>query len=691
MKTVAIIQARMGSTRLPGKVLMKLGGVPVLRRVYDRASQIGGIGAVLVATTTSAADDELVQFCESEGIPVFRGSEADVLDRYVQAARFVRADAIMRITADCPFLDPEESGRVLHGFLADALCDYASNIEPPTLPDGLDTEVVKMSALEWVWKNVAETPAREHVTLYIRQHRDQFRCINVQHVPNLSAHRWTLDEPRDFDFLSAVAAKLDVMHRQGTLSEILGIIKASPEILRMNAHIERNEGLKKSLDEWSQTPGEGRGQALYRKARTLIPGGTQLLSKRPEMFLPKQWPAYYSRAKGVDVWDLDGKKYIDMAYNGIGACILGACDPDVDAAVTSAVQAGSMSTLNAPEEVELAELLCELHPWAQMARYARCGGEAMAIAVRIARAATGRDRVAFCGYHGWNDWYLAANLSEEKALDGHLLSGLQPAGVPRGLIGTALPFRYNRIAELEAIVAGHGKELAAIVMEPIRDRDPDPGFLERVRELATTTGAVLIFDEITAGFRLNTGGAHLLCGVNPDVAIFAKAISNGYPMAAIIGRREIMEAAQTTFISSTYWTERIGPAAAIATIRKHRRCNVAEHLVRVGSAVRDGWETAAREAGLELDVGGIRPLGHFSFRGEQKQAAKTLFVQLMLARGFLASTAFYATYAHHDEHVKDYVVAVEEVFGEIASALSSGTLLHKLKGPVAHTGFQRLT
>ena len=224
------------------------------------------------------------------------------------------------------------------------------------------------------------------------------------------------------------------------------------------------------------------GQVLYRKAKTRIPGGTQLLSKRPEMFLPENWPAYYSRAKGSQVWDLDGNAYYDMSYNGIAACILGAADPDVEEAVIAAVRAGSMSTLNPPEEVELADLLCELHPWAEMVRYARCGGEAMAVAVRIARAHTGRDRVAFCGYHGWHDWYLAANLAEDHALDGHLIPGLAPAGVPRGLMGTALPFRYNHIEELAAIVAKHGNEIGAVVMEPIRNFEPVPGFLEQVRQ-----------------------------------------------------------------------------------------------------------------------------------------------------------------------------------------------------------------
>ena len=432
------------------------------------------------------------------------------------------------------------------------------------------------------------------------------------------------------------------------------------------------------------------GQALYRKAKTRIPGGTQLLSKRPEMFLPENWPAYYSRAKGSQVWDLDGNAYYDMSYNGIAACILGAADPDVEEAVIAAVRAGSMSTLNPPEEVELADLLCELHPWADMVRYARCGGEAMAMAVRIARAHTGRDRVAFCGYHGWHDWYLAANLAEDHALDGHLIPGLAPAGVPRGLMGTALPFRYNHIEELAAIVAKHGNEIGAVVMEPIRNFEPVPGFLEQVRQTCDRIGAVLVVDEVSVGWRLNTGGAHLVYDLRPDIAVFAKAISNGYPMAAIIGTRDIMQSAQITFVSSTYWTERIGPAAALATIRKHRRENVPQHLHRIGQMVRDGWGVAAERTGLPITIGGLVPLSHFAIQHPEAQAATTLFTQLMLERGFLATKAFYTTFAHQDAVIEEYLQAAEDVFGVVAQALERGTVKSLLDGPVAHAGFTRL-
>jgi glutamate-1-semialdehyde aminotransferase len=435
----------------------------------------------------------------------------------------------------------------------------------------------------------------------------------------------------------------------------------------------------------------GAGQRLYERAKGRIPGGTQLLSKRPEMFLPEHWPSYYSKAKGVEVWDLDGNCFIDMSTNGIGSCILGAADPDVNEAVKAAVDSGSMSTLNAPEEVELAELLCELHPWADMVRYARCGGEAMTVAVRISRACTGRDRLAFCGYHGWHDWYLAANLAEEKALDGHLLPGLAPAGVPRGLMGTALPFRYNHLEELLAIADKYGNELAAIVMEPRRDHEPQPGFLEGVREVASKTGAVFIIDEVSAGFRLTTGGAHLLYNIEPDMAVFAKAISNGYPMAAIIGRGAIMEAAQNTFISSTYWTERIGPVAALAMIRKHGERDVSKHLVQIGQKVQVGWRDAANETGLSVEVGGMYPMSHFVIEHEEGLAAHTFFTQVMLEKGFLASRAFYATYAHRDEHVESYLAVVREAFIMIAEALKSKSLISKLNGPIAHAGFRRLT
>ena len=419
---------------------------------------------------------------------------------------------------------------------------------------------------------------------------------------------------------------------------------------------------------------------------------TQLLSKRPDMFSLGIWPGYYSKAKGVEVWDLDGNRYIDMSIGGIGANVLGYCDPDVDTAVMEAIVKGSSSSLNCAEEVELADLLCELHPWADMVRYARTGGEAMTMAIRIARAHTGRDKVAFCGYHGWHDWYLAANLGTENALGEHLISGLNPAGVPKRLTGTAFPFRYNQLEEIKSIIANHGKDLAAIVMEPIRNFEPEPGFIEGIRGLADECGAVFIVDEISAGFRYNTGGAHLkFFSEMPDMAVFSKALGNGYPISAIIGKQKIMQAAQKTFISSTNWTERIGPSAAIAMIQKHRKLDVGNRLVQIGEKVNNGWKILARKHGLSIDVGGIKPMSHFSFEYKNSQEIKAYFIQLMLEQGFLASNVFYAMYAHSKENIQAYIEATDTSFSEIAYALDCGDLSTKLRGKPSSIGFQRLS
>lgn len=435
---------------------------------------------------------------------------------------------------------------------------------------------------------------------------------------------------------------------------------------------------------------EGKGQRLWKKAKTLIPGGNQLLSKRAELFLPEHWPAYYSKAKGPYVWDLDGRKYLDMCNMGVGSCSLGYADPDVSRAVIDAVKRSAMCTLNSPEEVELAELLCKIHPWADMVRYARSGGESMAIAVRIARAYTDRETVAFCGYHGWSDWYLATNLKDKNGLNDHLLKGLEPKGVPTSLTGTILPFHYNRLEELERIVKQtHGK-LAAIVMEPVHTSEPEKGFLEGVRAIADRVGAVLIFDEITIGWKLTVGGSHLVYGVTPDMAVFAKAMSNGHPMAAIIGKQRIMQAAQETFISSTYWTDRVGPAAALATIKKMQKINLPRHLSRISKRVRQIWESAAKKYGLTITTPEVPVILTFAFSGEDAQAAKTLFVQEMLRRKILATSLFYASYAHTEKHLVPYEKAVTEVFGIIARARKEGGVKKLLKGPIAHTGFQRL-
>lgn len=433
-----------------------------------------------------------------------------------------------------------------------------------------------------------------------------------------------------------------------------------------------------------------RGQDLWEEAKHLIPGGNQLLSKRAERFLPGFWPAYYTKAKGCKVWDLDDNEYYDFAQMGVGSCVLGYADDDVNDAVLRAVQDGNMSTLNCFEEIELAKRLTEIHPWADAARFARTGGEACAVAIRIARASAGKGRVAFCGYHGWHDWYLAANLGNSSNLDGQLLPGLQPAGVPRGLKDSALPFSYNQADELEALFSTHD-DIGVVIMEPQRGHAPEPGFLERVRELASENGAVLIFDEVTSGFRMNFGGIHMLYGVNPDIAVFGKALGNGYPIAAIIGTGAVMDAAQDSFISSTMWTERTGYAAALATLNKMESESVPEKLISLGEYLNAGWEKLAAKHGVEITIDGIPPLTHISFQHDDAMALQTLYTQEMLKKGYLVGAAVYMTAAYTTDIIDAFLHDSDDVFAQMRTAIDSGDIRPFLDGDVIMAGFKRLT
>lgn len=433
----------------------------------------------------------------------------------------------------------------------------------------------------------------------------------------------------------------------------------------------------------------GKGQELYKKAKTLIPGGTMLLSKRPEMFLPEHWPSYFSKAKGCKVWDLDGKELIDMSIMGIGTNTLGYGNDEVDAAVMETIKNGNMSTLSCPEEVYLAEKLVELNPWADMVRFARSGGEANSIAIRIARAASGRDKVAICGYHGWHDWYLAANHNTSDELSGHLLPGLNPNGVPKNLKDTIYPFHYNNYEELLSITENN--DIGVIKMEVVRNFGPEDNFLQKVRDLATRKNIVLIFDECTSGFRETFGGIYKKYNVEPDMAMYGKTIGNGYALTAVVGKRSVMEAAQTTFISSTFWTERIGPTAALAALGVMERLKSWEIITAIGKKMKLGWQQLADTHKLAITQSGIPALSTYSFDSADALAYKTLIAQEMLKKGFLASTNFYACTEHTPDKFELYLNALDEVFTVIAKC-ENGTqkVADLLEGPVVHSGFKRL-
>jgi glutamate-1-semialdehyde 2,1-aminomutase len=676
MYVVAIVQARMGSTRLPGKVLKQIVNKPMIELLLMRLSKAKEVDEIIVATSTNAQNDKLQSIVENLGYKCTRGSEDDVLNRYYKSAKSVNADIVVRITGDCPLVDSVLVDECIQSY-KNSKVDYFSNTDPVTYPDGLDIEVISFKSIE---KSNNETNSdfdREHVTPYIRNSA-VFLKSSMRYTEDLSNQRWTVDEPEDLVIVTNIFE-----HFSPNIffdwKQVLELKRSQPGLFQANINIINNEGATMGI-----------GQKLYKRAKKIIPGGSMLLSKRPEMFLPEKWPAYFSKSKGCKVWDLDGKEYIDMSIMGIGTNTLGYGHPEVDEAVSRAIKDGNMSTFNCPEEVYLAEKLVEIHPWADMVRFARSGGEINSIAVRIARAATGRDKIAICGYHGWHDWYLSTNLNSDKNLDGHLLPGLQPNGVPRGLVGTTLPFDYNDIDQLEKIIKDNHGEIAAIKMEVSRNEGPKDGYLQKVRELATENNIVLIFDECTSGFRETLGGLHKKFNVDPDLAVFAKALGNGYAISACIGKDKFMQAAQQTFISSTFWTERIGSAAALKTIEVMSRTKSWDKITKIGENIGGLWKGLGDKYSLDMNISGLPAVQSYSFVSDDNIKYKTLVTQEMLKKGFLSTPLLFASVSHSEKIIKSYIEALDECFSLVRDCEDGKSVDSLLDGPVCHSGFKRL-
>ena len=672
---IAIVQARMGSTHLPRKVMLPIGtNIPMIEILLSRLSHSKEIDQVIVATSTDHRNKPLVEHVKGLGFDVFQGSERDVLQRYYQAASSYSPDAIVRITGDCPLVDPEVVDLVVKQYKSTG-ADYVSNVIPQTYPDGLDVEVFSMKSLIAACEQAETSFQREHVTPYIRD-SGNFKVSNVAYVEDYSIERWTVDEPEDYEVVKLIFEYFSP-EIHFSWKDVIELKDSEPERFLANKHVVQNEGATM-----------GTGQKLWRRAKRVISGDNILLFKRTEMFLPEQWPTYFSKSKGCKVWDLDGREYIDMSIVSNGANILGYGHYEVDEAVVEVVQSGNMSTLNCPEEVYLAERLIELHSWADMVRLARTGGEANDIAIHVARAASGKDKVAVCGYHSWHDWYLATNLSDKNGSNDHLLPGLESLGVPQELREKTLLFRYNNFEELEQIVKDN--DIGVIKMEVQHDEPPQNGFLQKVRKLATDKNIVLIFDECTSGFRETFGGLHKKYDVEPDVAVFGKSLGNGYSISGIVGRRAVMEAAQSIFINNTFWTERVGPIAALKTLDIMERDQSWGKITSTGLGIRDRWQRLADLCGLIVDHWGLPAMTGFSIQSPYSLVYKAFITQEMLTKGYLSTNIIYVSTEHTDEVIDGYFEALAPLFMVIQECEEGRDPLGLLDGPVFYAGFKRL-
>jgi len=679
MSIVAIIQARMGSTRFPGKVLEDLRGTPVLGWVVTAARAIPGVDEAVVATSDSDADAELRDWCDAQAIRCVTGSQDDVLDRYRTAAQAVGARLVLRLTADCPFLDPWVCGQVL-ALLERSGADYASNVDPPSWPDGLDCEAFTRHALEEAARRATRRLDREHVTPYLRANRCRFRLLNLRcPLPGLSRERWTVDRPPDLEFLRATAEHLPATGPVSFL-DVLRVLDAHPELREINKDRVPNEGfLTSRLDEGSyRTQGYASSWRMLDRARKVIPLGSQTFSKSYNQYPYRDGPLFLTHGDGGRVWDVDGNEYVDLVC-GLLPVVLGYRDPDVDAAVAKQLDAGVTFSLATELEIELAERLVEIIPCAEMVRFGKNGTDVTSAAIRIARACTGRDRVAVCGYHGWQDWYIGSTVRNR--------------GVPEATRALTHTFKYNDLDSLQQILESHPAEFAAVILEPMNTERPAPGFLESVATITRDQGAVLIFDEVVTGFRYALGGAQELFGVTPDLAAFGKALGNGHPISAVVGRADLMRELEQTFYSSTFGGESISLAAAIAVVDKLRREPVIERLWATGRSLAGGVRELIAQRDLDdvVQLDGLDPWILLRFEDHpagRGPALRTLVIRELLARGVLSLGTHNICYAHDEADIAWVLHAYEAALDTLSDAVIAGNVEENLGIPVIEPVFQ---
>lgn len=678
---VALIQARMGSSRFPGKVLEDLVGHPMLWHVVHRVRQAKRVDQVVVATTDRAVDDPVVRFCDREGILCYRGNEQDVLDRFYQAAKASQADVVVRITADCPLIDPAVIDKVVERFQRGD-CDYACNIIRYTYPDGLDTEVFSFAALERAWNEAEKPSEREHVTPYLRTGR--FRVANVENELPVSPaqHRWTVDHPADLEFVRKVYQAFSANGNFG-FREVFDLLKERPDLATIQAETITNEGYYKSLYQQARAEKAPKrplqqSQAWLERAKKVIPSCAQTFSKGYTQYVQGVAPIFLERGKGCRVWDVDGNEYIDYVQ-GLLPNILGYAHEEVNAAAAAQLAQGHSFSLPHPLEVQLAERLTRMIPCAEMVRFGKNGSDATSGAVRAARAFTGRERVACCGYHGWQDWYIG--------------STTRNAGVPKAVRDLTHPFPYNDLATLEKLLEQHPGEFAAVIMEPVNFVEPARGFLEGVKNLAQRHGALLIFDEICSGFHFGLGGAQKLFGVTPDLACFGKAMGNGFPISCVVGRADVMRTFDDIFYSFTFAGEVASMAAGMKVLDILEQTDALARMESNGRTLQDGINAMGKEAGLGSRIKAVgRPqwslLKFFDEKGIDSPLVKNLFQQEAVKRGVLLLATHNMTAAHDTTAIHQTLEIYAEVLKTLAGWLRDSDPARFLEGPMSQPVFR---
>lgn len=677
-KIVAIVQARMGSTRLPGKVLVDLAGRPAIARLLERLTTAPGVDQVWVACSDRPADDPLAETVAALGVPVFRGDENDVLSRYAAVAERTGADAVVRITGDCPLVDPAVVGQVVAAWRA-STADFVSNTLVRSFPDGLDVEVFSRAALDRAHAEAEHPFLRMHVTPYIHGRlKDRlpwggFSNEQVVHSQDFSHLRWTLDEPADRDFLARVFAELPA---DAGWQQVVALLTRRPDLLIVNRQIGLNEGSARDLDGVAVRAFDASNATFERSAR-VIPLASQTFSKSYQQWVRGATPLFLDHGRGARVFDVDGNGYIDYVL-GLLPVVLGYRDPDVDRAILDQLEKGITFSLPHPLEVEVAERLTRLIPSAEKVRFGKNGSDVTTAAIRLARAHTGRDHVLMAGYHGWHDWYIGTTTRN--------------LGVPDDVLALSDKFPFNDADALQKLLEQAPNRYAAVILEPAGTERPAPGFLERVRELTEKYGVVLVFDEIVTGFRVNLGGAQAEYGVTPDLSCFGKAMGNGMPISALVGRAEVMARMEDIFFSATFGGEALSLAAAKATIDKLERDRVVPRLKALGTSLSQQANAAIERAGMS-GVLAVTDVDWWPRLNPVKPPVDPwLLVSLMrqefVARGLLLGASFNLCLAHDDQAVvSETLGSFEAALGAVRDALDSPDPAARLRGAMVQPTF----
>ncbi len=671
LKTLAILQARSSSHRLPAKVLKPILGQPMLMRQIERIRRAKEINKLVVATSVEASDDHLAGMCAQNDIECFRGSLDDVLDRFYVAAKHYHPEYVVRLTGDCPLTDPEVIDQVLRYFFEGGF-DYATNGLQPTYPDGLDVEVMRFESLQVAWKEAKLPSERQHVTPFIHGNPERFRIGHYRGASDHSFLRWTVDEPLDFELVTQIYETLYPENPNFGSQDILDLLEKNPALKTWNTQIRRNEGYAKSLKEDGERQMDSRYQKseeLLERAQRTIPLGSQTFSKSKTQFPFGVSPYFIKCAKGSRAWDVDGNEYVDF-INSLAAVTLGYNDPDVTSAVKAQLEDGVIFSLPHSLEMQVAEKIVEMVPCAEKVRFGKNGSDATSGAIRLARAYTGRDHVAICGYHGWQDWYIGATARN--------------LGVPVSTRELTHTFTYNDVDSLHRLFEKHPGEFAAVILEPMNTTEPKDNFLEKIKELTAKNGAVLVFDETVTGFRYSNGGAQEFFNVTPDLSTFGKGLANGYPVSAVAGRSDIMKLMEEVFFSFTFGGEALSLAAALATLTKLQKEPVLKVVARQGQKIISEVARLIEKHQCQaiLSISGHPSWSILGFKDTASYTQwdmKTLFLQEMFARGILILSSHNMSYAHTDEDLAQLLRAYDEVLPLLRNCVERRSLREVLR------------